>query len=170
MGAVGHHLAVRHQHDPVGQGDGRRSMRNHEGGPVPHDLQHGVADLVLLGRVDRRCGVIEDEHQWIGDDRPRYGEALSLPTREAETALADNGVVTLREVHDELVGSGQTRGLLNVLGGGAGLGERDVLGHGGVEQERLFEDHADPANVTPRDPTQRTSTPRSSRTEPESAS
>ena len=83
------------QHDPVGQRDGGRTVGDDDRGAAPHHLGEGVADLVLLGRVDRRGGVVEDQHARVGEDRPGDGDALALAAREREPPLPDGRVVAL---------------------------------------------------------------------------
>ena len=95
MGAVGDDAAVAQQDDAVGQRDGGRPVGDDDRGAAPHDLGEGVADLVLLGGVDRRGGVVEDQHPGVGEDRPGDGDALALPAREREAPLADRRVVAL---------------------------------------------------------------------------
>ena len=57
-----------------------------------------VADLVLLGGVDRRGGVVEDQHAGVGEDGPGDGDALALATREREAPLADLGGVAVGQL------------------------------------------------------------------------
>ena len=49
----------------------------------------GVADLVLLGRVDGGGGVVEHQHAGVGEDGPGDGDALALAARQREAPLAD---------------------------------------------------------------------------------
>ena len=83
------------QHHPVGQGDGGRPVGDHDGGAPAHHLGQGVADLVLLGGVDRRGGVVEDQHPRVGEDGPGDGDALALAARQREAPLADLGGVAV---------------------------------------------------------------------------
>ena len=96
VGALGHHPAAVDQHHAIGEGDRGGAVGDDDGGPVAHDLGEGVADLVLLGRVDRRRGVVEDEHAGVGQDGPGDGDALALATRQGEAPLADLGARTRR--------------------------------------------------------------------------
>ena len=91
-----------------------------------HHLGQRVADLVLLGRVDRRRGVVEDQHPRVGEDRPGDGDALALAARQREAPLADHGVVALGQLVDELVGAGQPGRPLDPLLRRVGVGEGDV--------------------------------------------
>ena len=87
---IGHHPATVEQHDAVGEGDGRRAVGDDDRGSAPHHLGEGVADLVLLGRVDGRGGVVEDQDAWIGEDGAGDGDPLALPARQRVAPLADD--------------------------------------------------------------------------------
>ena len=53
-------------------------------------------DARLGGRVDRRRGVVEDQHARVDEQRARDREPLALAARERQPALADDRVVALR--------------------------------------------------------------------------
>ena len=96
VGAVGDDPAVVDEHHPIGQRDGGRPVGDDERGALRHHLGQRVADLVLLGRVDRGGGVVEDQDAGVGQDGPGDGDALALPARERVAALADLGGVAVR--------------------------------------------------------------------------
>ena len=151
VGAVGDDPAVVEQHDPVGQGDGGGPVGDDDRGAPGHDLAEGVADLVLLGGVDRRGGVVEDQHPGVGQDGPGDGDALALAARQREAPLADLGAVALGQRRDELVGAGEAGRPLDVDLVGVGVGEGDVGGDRVAEQERVLEHEADgPAQLEQR--------------------
>ena len=110
---VGDDAALVEQHDPVGEGDRRRPVGDDDRRPAPHHLGEGVADLVLLRRVDGRGGVVEDEHPGVGEDGAGDGDALALAARQREAALADDGAVAVGQVDDEVVGAGEAGGPLD---------------------------------------------------------
>ena len=62
--------------------------------------------------VDGAGGVVEDEDARVVEEGPGQGDPLALAAREREAPLADDGVVALREVLDELVGLGGPGGRL----------------------------------------------------------
>ena len=95
VGALGDDPAAVEQHHAVGQRDRGRPVGDDDRRAVAHDLGEGVADLVLLGRVDRRGGVVEDQHPGVGEDRPGDGDALALAARQREAPLADLGGVAV---------------------------------------------------------------------------
>ena len=94
--------AALEQRDPVGERDRRGTVGDHQRRPALHHGRQRRADLVLLRRVDGRGGVVENEHRGIGEDRARDRNALALPARQREATLAEHGVVSVREVGDEL--------------------------------------------------------------------
>jgi hypothetical protein len=61
-----------------------------------------------------RC-LIEHEECWVPDHCPSDGDPLALSTREPHTALSDLCLVAVRELGNELVGTGVGRGGDDVL-------------------------------------------------------
>ena len=136
-----------HEHHPVGEGDGRRAVGDDQRGAPAHHLGERGTDLVLLGGVDRRRGVVEDQHAGVGEDRARDGEALTLPTREGEAVLTEERLVPVGQGTDEVVGTGQPRSTLHLVAvdvvAALPCRERQVLPHGVAEEERLLEHETD---------------------------
>ena len=100
---------VREQHDPVRERDRRGPVGDDDRRAAAHHFAQRVPDLVLLGRVDRRRRVVEDQHARIGKDRARDRDALPLSARQREPVLAEQRLVALGEVVDELVRTGKVR-------------------------------------------------------------
>ena len=103
------------------------------------------ADLVLLRGVDRRRGVVEDQHARVGEHRARDGDALTLAARERVAVLADHGLVAVGQRLDEVGGARERGGAPDLVEVRFRVGERDVLAHGVGEQERVLEHDADRA-------------------------
>ena len=137
--------------------------------PVHHLAERG-ADLVLLGRVDRRRRVVEDQHPRVGEHRAGDRDALALPAGEREPVLADHGVVAVGKVVDEVGSAPASRAARRTCSIVAlGIGERDVLAHRVGEEERVLEHDADLACAGRAPARSRTSTPSRS-TRPSSTS
>ena len=64
----------------------------------------------LGAQVDVGGRLVEDEDARVGDQRARERDELSLARGELHSALADLGVVAIRELTDELVGTCCARG------------------------------------------------------------
>ena len=90
--AVGHDPAAVDQHHAVGEGDRGRAVGDDDRRPPLHHLGQRVADLVLLGRVDRGRRVVEDQHPWVGQDGPGDGDALALPAATASSRARRSSV------------------------------------------------------------------------------
>src|ERR1019366_8882530 len=93
--------------------------------------------------VNGAGGVVENEYGRIDQQRARNGDALALPTREGVPALADHRVVTLGEVHDELVRVGGLSGVLDFLQGRVRSAVGNVLEDRDGKEEGLVKHHAD---------------------------
>ena len=65
------------------------------------------------------------------------------PPDSVAAALADHGVVALRQLEDELVRAGELRGRDHALHRQRRIGERDVVADRAVEQHVLLQHHAD---------------------------
>ncbi len=66
-----------------------------------------VVDRVLDLDVDGAGGVVEHEDRRVDEQRAGDGDALALAARERVAPLADDGVVAVGELHDEVVGVGR---------------------------------------------------------------
>ena len=141
---------VGHEHDAVGEAQRRAPVGDEHGGAVDHDLAQRGVDLLLGARVDRRRGVVEHQDPRVGDHRARDRDALALTAREREPALADDGVVPVGQLGDELVRTGDARGPFDLVVGGVGTPVRDVGAHGVGEEERVLEHDADLARASSR--------------------
>src|SRR5439155_27334535 len=93
--------------------------------------------------IQARGGLVEDQDAGVGEDRAGDRYALALPARQPHAALADDRVVTLREAADELVAVGDAADVLDLGAGSPRPRERDVLGHGAVEQEVVLQHDAE---------------------------
>ena len=63
-----------------------------------------------------------------------------MPARKEDAALADDGVVAVWQLFDEVVREGDARGLFDLARGGVGATVSDVVAHGVVKEHRLLRD------------------------------
>ena len=139
---VGQPAVGGHDRDPVGQVEGGLAVRDKQRGPARHHPVQGGVDLRLDPGVDGGGRVVEQQQPGVGDQRPGEGDPLPLAAGEREPLLADDAVVAVGQLANELVGLGRPgRGedLLSwrpVAVGDIGL---DRIG----EEERLLHHHAD---------------------------
>ena len=110
--------------------------------PGHEPLERGV-DLLLDLHVDRRRGVVEHEDRRVDQQRAGDRDALALAARERVAALADDRVVALGQLPDEVVGAGRGRGRDDLVERRVGPAVGDVVADRHREQERLVEHHAD---------------------------
>src|SRR3954468_784995 len=96
-------------------------MRDDERRPAGHHLAEAALDRRLGARVHRRRRVIEDQDPRIRQECPRDGDALPLPTRERQPALADDRRVSLGKPLDEGVRLRAPGGGLDVSSNASGL-------------------------------------------------
>src|SRR5581483_2856853 len=135
--------AVLEHDDLVGERDRRQPVRDDDRRAAAHRLAQPFPDARLGARVDRRGRVVEDQDARVDDERARDRDALPLPARERDPALADHRVVAVGKRGHELVRLREPGGLLDLLVRRVGAAEREVLADGRREQERILRDHAD---------------------------
>ena len=71
------------------------------------DRAHVVLDDALAFVIERAGRLIEDQDARIADEGARDRDALALAAREPAAPLADDRVIALRQLEDELVGAGE---------------------------------------------------------------
>ena len=100
--------ALLHEDDLVGEHDGRPSVRDDDHGRRQFGALEPAKDLDLDGRIDRRGGVVEDEHPRPPHEGTCEGDPLTLAPRQGRPALADPRVVAVGEFGDESLDAGET--------------------------------------------------------------
>ncbi len=136
-------LSLLDDEDLVGAADGGEAVGDDEGGAALHEVVQAVLDEGFGFGVEGAGGFVEDEDAGVGEDGAGDGDALALAAGELDAALADDGVVLLREALGELVDAGDAAGFHDLLFGGLRAAEEDVLADGAVEEEGLLEDDAE---------------------------
>ena len=94
-------------------------------------------------RVQRTGRLVEQQDGRILENGPRQRDPLALTARQPRAALAQEGVVALRQLAQKLIGGRGHRGGLDL-----GVARRrpavaDVLARAGAEQHRLLRHQAD---------------------------
>ena len=112
--------------EPVGDGDHRSS-----GGEGFERL----LDLLFRFGIERRGRFVEQEDRRIFQEGARDGQALLLATGEQTALVADDGLVTLRLGHDEIVRKRGPGGLVHLFPGGVEPAELNVFKNGVVKQK-----------------------------------
>lgn len=105
-----------------------------------HQALDGLHHVGLGLRVQRARRLVEQEQRRVLEERAREREPLALAARQGEAALADDGLVALRQAQHELVGAGRAGGGLDVGEGGLGAAVGDVLADRGGEEDGLLQD------------------------------
>src|SRR5918995_5562594 len=143
MASVFDYPAILQNQDEVRAGHGVEIVGNDQGRLPGHEAIQGFLDLRLALDVEARHRLVQDQDGGIADECPGDGYPLALPSGEGVAPLADDGLVPIFEVHDEVVGVGCFGGSDNLLRGGVQLAVGDVLLDGGAEQDRVLEDDPD---------------------------
>jgi hypothetical protein len=118
-------------------------VRDDKHGPRARYLRHILLNDVFALVVERARRFIENEDAGIGDQSAGNGDPLPLSSRQAATALADDGIIALGKLENELVRAGQRRGRYDTFGREGRVRQRDIVPDRPVEQDVVLQDHAD---------------------------
>ena len=141
--ALDHPAGVQHE-DAVGVDHAGQPMRHDEDRAPAHEAPERVLDHRLVLRIDRRQRLVQQQDRRVPQQRAGDGDALALPAREADAALADHRRVALRQAGDEAVRVGRPRRRLDLGVARVRLAEADVLRRRAVEEIGVLIDHAEP--------------------------
>ena len=134
--------ALEHQ-DLIRAADRRQAVRDDERRPAVAQGAQPVLDLGFALGIETRGRFVEHEDPRIGENRPGDRDALALAAGQLHAALADDRVVLVIELLDELVTVRDACHFLDLLPRRVRPGERDVLGDRAVEQEVVLQHHAE---------------------------
>ena len=115
--------------------DQRRAARGHGA--------QSLADFAFGAAVERAGRLIENENAGILQNRSRNGHALLFAAGQFQATLANARVVAVGHAEDEIMHLRQTRGILDLLLGGARAPVGDVVADGVVEQHGVLRHDTD---------------------------
>ena len=120
-------------------------MGNDECGPTLHHLVERGLNLGLGHRVERACGLIQDQNRRVFEKRARDREALTLAAGKHPSALADHHVKAFRIAPHDVHNLRALTGRYHFCFGRIGFSDQEIFGDGSVEQKHLLENNADVA-------------------------
>jgi hypothetical protein len=120
MGPGLDHAALVDDIDAVGVLHGRQAVGDQDRGAAGHQPLQRRLDLGLALGVERAGGLVEQQDRGVLQEGAGDGDALALAARQARPGLADDGVVALGQVQDEIVGGRLARRRLDLQLAGAG--------------------------------------------------
>ena len=118
-------------------------MGDHNRRSAAHHLAERLLDLGFRPHVERRGGVVEDEHPRVREERAGKAEPLPLTARQREALFADDRVDSVREGLDEVEGLGLAKRQADLVVGCVRSSERDVGPHTCREKEGVVVHDAD---------------------------
>ena len=113
--------------NPIGLLNSGKAMRDDQRGAPSHQHLQRLLDQVFGLRIQRGGGLIQQQDRRIAQQRAGDGDALALPARQTRPALSDPGLVSFRELRDELVGVSRFSGCAHLFLGRARPAVADIF-------------------------------------------
>src|SRR5262245_10333109 len=88
--------------DPVHAGDGRQSVRDGDDGAALHQREQRLLDAVLAFAVERTRRLVQYQDARIFKNGAGDSQALPLAARQLDALFADDRIVAVRPLHDEV--------------------------------------------------------------------
>ncbi len=104
VAALLHDFAVVDHHHVVGIADGAQAVGNHKTGSALHQAQQRFLDARLGARVHAAGGLIQDQDGRVGQDGAGDRQQLALSLAQVAGAFCEQGLVTLRQLADKVIG------------------------------------------------------------------
>src|SRR5438067_1649116 len=102
-------LALPHDENLIGFANRAEAMGDDKAGAVGHEPFQGFLNKPLRGGIHAGGGFIENKNRRIFQEGARDTDPLLFADAEFDAALADAGIVTLRQASDEFVAIGGAR-------------------------------------------------------------
>lgn len=122
-----------HRAEPVRDDDHRATLAH---------LGHVLLDNRFRFVVEGARRLVENENTGVRHEGACDSDPLPLPAGERATVFAHQRVIALRELEDEVMGAGELGRLDDAIHRERGIGQRDVVPHGAVEQKVLLQHDA----------------------------
>ena len=108
------HAAVAQHYDLISLANRGQAVGDHHRRAPDHKPLERLLNQPLGLRIDRRGRFVQDQDGRVAQDGTGDGEALLLPARELDAALADHGVVPLGQPFDKRLRVGDPRRLAHL--------------------------------------------------------
>ena len=149
MRAALHDAPAGQHQNQVGVPQGVQAVGDHHRRSSHHQRPQRALDEEFRLHVHARGGVVEDQQSRVAHKGAGNGDALPLAARQRHAALADPGVVAMREFHDEVVGVRRLGRRHDGLQADVGSPVGDVVADGAGEQPGILHDDADVPSQRP---------------------
>ena len=147
MGALLHDVAVVDDGDGIGVHDRAEAVGDDDRRAAFQNVLQGGLDGGFRLGVEAGGRFVENQHLRIAQDRTRQRDALFLAAGETDAAFADERVVFVRKLFDEIRGGGDFRGGGDLFGRGVRNAVGDVLRDRSVEEEDILQDETEEGAV-----------------------
>ena len=145
MAAALDDLAVFQHQNGVGVADGGEPVGDDKDRPAAHQAVQTPFDELFRAGVNRRGGLVQNQHRRFGNGGPRNGHQLPLALTQIGTVGDQHRVIALGHMGDEVVGVGDLRGADAVLVCGIQTAVTDILHDRSREQVGVLQNDAEGA-------------------------
>ena len=128
--------------DPVCLHRGGQPVGDQDGGAGREQDVERRLDLRLGQQVEVGGRLVEHEHPGMREERPRERDQLALAGGQRLAALVHDRVEAVGHPLDDIAQADGVDRLPDLVVGGVGVGEGDVVAKAAGEQERLLRHHA----------------------------
>ena len=142
VSAILDEAAMVERQDAVGEANRGQAVGDDENRAPCGDLRHVLLDDPLAFIVERARRFVKDQDPRLAQECARNRNALALAAGQAAAAFADDRVVALGQLQDEVVSAGERSRSDHAVDRHAGLGKRDVVADRTVEQNVLLQHDA----------------------------
>ena len=130
-----------HRNDAMRAAHSRKAVRDNQHGAVAADSIHVRHDGAFRLIIQRARRLIQNQNARIRHQRAGDGDALPLPAGKPRALFTDHGVITLAQLHDEIMRPGQLRRLYHPLQRHPRIRKGDIVAHAGIHQHILLQHH-----------------------------
>ena len=135
--------SLRKHHNPIRMRNRAQAVRDHKARSVTHQFGQAFLYESFIFRIQITGGLVQYQDLGVGQDGTCDGQALTLPTTQFDTPLANQRLVPFRQLFDEFVGVGRLGSRADLPRGGVPVRVTDIFSDRPVEQEHVLFDDTD---------------------------
>src|ERR1700751_3260534 len=101
-------------------------MRDHKGRSTAHQFLSGPHNGGFGLHIDRTGGLVQHQNRTVAQESTGQRNTLTLTPGKQSASFPRPRIIAVRQVHDEVMGTGSTRGSYDLLVRSCGLSVSNV--------------------------------------------